>query len=84
MPSMGDARLTNIESLLDFYIINRYQMVLISRPERARHLASPALVLSGQRPMAFASSEARCMLADMSLATVLCSSTAAAVEATYS
>ena len=81
---MGDAPLTNIESLLDFYTINRYQMVLISKPRPARHSAPPALVLSGQCPMALASSEARCMLADMSLATVLCSSTAAAVEATYS
>jgi hypothetical protein len=36
------------------------------------------------RPMPAASAAARCMLVDISLVTVLCSSTAAAVDVTYS
>ncbi len=36
------------------------------------------------RPMDAASAAARCMLVDISLVTVLCSSTAAAVDVTYS
>ena len=35
-------------------------------------------------PMLAASAAARCMLVDISLVTVLCSSTAAAVDVTYS
>jgi len=41
-------------------------------------------ILAIQRPMLAASAAARCMLVDISLVTVLCSSTAAAVDVTYS
>ncbi len=52
-------------------------------------LAGAALAISFdstglQRPMLAASAAARCMLDDISLVTVLCSSTAAAVAETYS
>jgi hypothetical protein len=54
---------------------------------RARPLAKQGAhprLATIQRPMLEASAAARCMFADISLVTVLCSSTAAAVEVTYS
>lgn len=43
-----------------------------------------ALIALQRSAIAAASAAARCMLEDISLVTVLCSSTAAAVEVTYS
>ena len=63
-------------------------------PRSSRHTKKPMRTLSriGSIPwrryarcaIAFASAAARCMLDDISLVTVLCSSTAAAVAVTYS
>ena len=52
-------------------------------PEAGNAPPRPGLA-TAYRPMPAASAAARCMLVDISLVTVLCSSTAAAVDVTYS
>ena len=54
-----------------------------SRSESPQVPPRPGLA-TAYRPMPAASAAARCMLVDISLVTVLCSSTAAAVDVTYS
>src|SRR5438552_7322415 len=55
-----------------------------SEPRPCTSVRSNKPYLPAPAEIAFASSAARCMLEDISLVTVLCSSTAAAVDVTYS